>query len=225
MCLCLSFVMLADTYGWSKQKYALALECARSGRLDEIDPGIFIRCYGQLMEISERAKWDGAASSVCCPNIELRAWQLECLRVIESEPDDRSIYFVCDTPGNCGKSTFCKYLSRYPLTGLRRDRDGGEPISKQLRCQILSPGRGVDLARHLKPGDVYVLDCPRDDNAYIPWGFLEALKNGCIISTKYDVLAKNQPSPHVFVFMNVPVPDYVLSVDRIKLIKPTYESS
>lgn len=202
----------------TKRKFDVAYELAREGRLDEIDRGILIRHRTALNEIAADAVWKRAAARVCVPEITLRPWQQRVLDILGQPADDRSIHFVVDPKGNLGKSTFCRWLCAKLTSRLPSDGGGDSATGRKCDVQILTPGRSVDLARFVKPADAYLLDVPRDDNAYIPWGLLEMLKNGYVVSTKYDPVPKSQPPPHIIVLTNNPVPDFVLSADRIKLI-------
>lgn len=75
---------------------------------------------------------------------ELRPWQANLVEILDSEPDNRTIYFYVDPEGNSGKSWFCRYAeSRY-------------------KCQTLRVGKRDDLAHAIDPyNSIYFFDVPR----------------------------------------------------------------
>lgn len=134
----------------------------------------------------------------------LRPWQVELQELLLSDPNDRSIVFVVDKDGNNGKSWFANvWMSRnYETT------------------QILTPGKGVDLAFAAKTSCKYFfLDCPRSrQGEFICYDFLEGLKNGRIFCPKYESRMKYFPKMHVVVLTNSD-PDFTkLSEDRYVVI-------
>ena len=64
--------------------------------------------------------------------------------------------------------------------------------------------------------DIVILDCPRQKQCDLPCEFLENLKDGRVVQTKYQPITKSCPPPHVVVLMNsVPrTGKTILSVDR-----------
>lgn len=176
------------------------LASARTGQLDDVPASYLVRYHSTLLRIAAEARWAVAASRVVPPAIQLRRWQIELQRVISGPPEPRRISFVVDLDGGGGKSTFARYLCALPGSDILR----------------LHPGRGVDLAHLLsRPFQTFIVDCPRGSQEYMPWSFLESLKDGYVVSTKYEGGFKEFPTPHVFVFTNTPVPQHVLSEDRV----------
>lgn len=183
-----------------RDRWDHARQAAANGEFDEIPADIFIRYQRSLLQIHSSSCWTGYSPP--CPDIELRPWQSDLVERIKLPPHDRQIYCVVDVVGGKGKSTFGRYL-RYLF------KDG---------VQILHPGKHLDLAYLLQRSRCYIMDCPRGSSDYIPWTFIESLKDGMVQSTKYEPILKEFPIPHVIVFMNIPVPENVLSADRVKTI-------
>jgi len=129
----------------------------------------------------------------------LREWQSTLLEDLKGSVDKRKIIFIVDIKGAAGKSWFCDYVS-----------DVMESV------QIVCPGKKQDLAYEFKPGTkILFLDAPRSkQNEFIQYDFLEEIKNGRILSPKYESRMKFFEPPHVVVLMNQQ-PDYEkLSSDR-----------
>lgn len=136
------------------------------------------------------------------PMYNLFGWQSDLQSELTGDPDDRSIIFICDSVGNCGKSYFAnRYIQEF----------GSDAV-------VLEPGKKQDLA-HIyatlpKFPRVVFYDCPRSKVEHMSYDFLEALKNGRMITSKYESRMIFFPVPHVVVFMNE-VPDTTkLSSDR-----------
>jgi len=132
------------------------------------------------------------------PYVSFRPWQQAILELIETVPDDRTINFIVDRQGNTGKSVFTNYLYRN---------------HKAFLCQ----GALANIAKQYNFETLIICDSPRKVNDLINYSALELLKNGIIISTKYELETKARRSgvnAHIFVFMNQ-YPDLTaLSIDR-----------
>lgn len=184
-----------------RERWQRALDCAKAGDYDSIDADIRIRYCTQLERIRQSHLW--SISRGIAPDLQLRKWQIDLIDIIEGVPDPRVIHFAVDEAGCAGKSTFARYL---------RFKYGDDIL-------VLSPGKGVDLAYLIRPARVFLMDCPRASTAYLPWAFLEELKDGYIVSTKYECVIKEMPIPHLIIFMNSHPDLNVLSLDRYNIIK------
>lgn len=137
---------------------------------------------------------------------ELYDWQRSILSLLNSAPDDRSIYWYYEPIGNSGKSKFGKYLAfHFPnvcLTTATKSND------------ILTAVADTYTA--------YVLDFPRtinEDKDYTPYKAIEQLKNGFITDSKLKKESRRimfNP-PHVIIFSNSPPEKSKLSLDRWKI--------
>lgn len=138
------------------------------------------------------------------PMHPLRDWQQELNQRLLREPGDREVIFVVDHQGNKGKSWFAKYYCK-----LHRD------------AFLMRPGKHADMT-YMLPSILRVLflDCTRKQVEYMPYTFLEELKDGYVSSTKYESCVKKYPKLHVVVLMNQDPDPTALSEDRYSYIHP-----
>lgn len=88
---------------------------------------------------------------------------------------------------------------------------------------IIIPGKKADMAYVVNPDcKTFFFDCPRSKQGeFIQYDFLEELKNGLIISPKYESKMKRLNTPHVVVLTNE-TPDMTkLSSDRYSITNLT----
>lgn len=155
------------------------------------------RSYDAKVKAQRAAKYD---------DVVMKPWQQDLLNKIEKEPNDRTIMWYWEDTGNVGKTWFGKYL---------RDKKKG----KLLDCS-----KKVDLAYMLRghTGDVVVFNIVRSmDEQYMQhvYGLCEAIKDDCVVSTKYEPCDVPLLKQHVVVFANIP-PDYSKwSDDRLDEVK------
>lgn len=161
-------------------------------------PSLFMR-YARCME------WiDLVYPSPVLVAGEPRPWQHDLGERLDADADDRSIIFVVDPVGGCGKSWFVRYwLSTH-----------GE------LTQRLSIGKRDDLAYAIDESKRFFLfDVPRSQSEFLQYSVLEQLKDRMIFSPKYTSRNKLlQHTPHVVVFMNEPPDRNKLSADRYVVI-------
>lgn len=134
----------------------------------------------------------------------LRAWQSAVMEILSKEIDPRKIHFVVDQVGNAGKSYLCSYAE-----------------TKLEGVQVMRPGKSVDMA-YIYDEDTKVLfiDVPRSKVSHFQYDFLEQVKDGRLVSSKYESVTKRFTPPHIVVFMNEE-PDFnALSSDRYNLLYP-----
>lgn len=135
------------------------------------------------------------------PLPSLRDWQADLFITLNTPADDRTIYWVRDSEGGKGKSAFVRHL-----------------IST---CNAIPlEGKVSDMAYNYNGESIVCFDLTRaqaevSDHLYT---MAEKLKNGFIISTKYEVKLKSFKPPHVVFFANKDCPAGVFSADRVKLI-------
>lgn len=137
----------------------------------------------------------------------LWAWQSELYNIYNSEPDDRSIYWIYNEEGNIGKSQFCKYLC----------------VKHPEECIILCGGAAdmkygiVEYHKKYKNFPKCIItDLPR--NITVPdFSGIEEIKNGMFFSPKYESTMIVGNSPHIFIFSNYEPKKSKLSIDRWKI--------
>lgn len=135
-------------------------------------------------------------------------WEQDILSILQSEPDDRKIYWIFEPIGGAGKSQFAKYITH---------TFGAIPIG----------GRATDILYAVAkyPSKIYYYDMPRSHSRnHVSYETLEMVKNGVFLSTKYDCATVVRNAPHIFIFANEPPAIDKLSADRwvIKEIRSLY---
>lgn len=135
----------------------------------------------------------------------LREWQTNLNLILNGVIDEREIIFIVDFVGNKGKSWFFRYYEQ----------------NHEQNCQIILPGKKLDMAMVLEPGKrSYLFDCPRSKQGeFIQYDFLEEVKNGNVFSGKYESKIKRFATPHVVVAMNEEPDMSKLSNDRYRIIR------
>ena len=131
--------------------------------------------------------------------LTLKNWQQELVMQMNNvRNSDRAVLWVVDVSGGAGKSKMCQWLisdGSFGKATLFQDMDYRNNSYLYNSEQLVL----FDIPRTTTPGDLR---------------FVEDLKNGYLISTKYECKKKIFPSPVVVVFSNeFPVKGH-LSVDR-----------
>lgn len=143
---------------------------------------------------------------------KLRPWQKDILKIIESEPDDRTVYWIYDQKGCNGKTVFSKYLHAKENAIIATA--GG---NKDIACLLAVLKEG---GRDLNDKNTFIFNFPRSTEG-ISYKAIESVKDGLMTSTKYESATLVFNCPHVICFSNE-LPDlYKLSEDRwnIKVIE------
>lgn len=163
-------------------------------------------CYFYCSKVETRTGRTCAKNFVIKKPLKLikpdRDWQIEILNIVNSEPDDRKVYWYYSSEGNVGKSSFCKYL-----------------VAKH-NCVFIDEGKKSDIMHTLMEADmerdncIVVFDVPRDNGNNVSYKSIESIKNGMIYSSKYESKYKLFNPPHVIVFSNFPPDTSKLSEDR-----------
>jgi len=128
-------------------------------------------------------------------------WQQQVLEICDGEADDRAIHWVYDPQGNHGKTYLAKHLV---------DARG---------AYYTNGGKAVDLAFAYSGQPIVVFDYVRDAKEYVGYGVIEQLKNGILMSTKYESQIKRFKVPHVLVFANFPPDSEKFSSDRLRVLE------
>lgn len=127
-----------------------------------------------------------------------RPWQQRLLDMLEAPANDRAIVWVTDPPGKVGKSVLANYLL------------------KEKGATILQ-GRLLDMAYIYQSEPIVVFDLSRTqaENCKHLYQFAEELKNGRVVSTKYEPEIKFFKPPHVVFFANFSYDRDAWSADRV----------
>ena len=140
-------------------------------------------------------------------SLNLYKWQKYLEKIIDNEPDDRTIYWIWDKDGNKGKTTFAKWLF----------------INKE-RVIVLS-GKGADMKNGIVeykkknkalPRTV-IINVPRSTLDYVSYTGLEEVKDMFFYSGKYEGGMVCGDNPHVIIFANEEPHYEKMSSDRWKV--------
>lgn len=131
-------------------------------------------------------------------------WQATLLKELEKKPDDRTIRWIYDFKGGCGKTRLAKWMHKtkraYMVKAL-----GGQYHTAPIIMGALEGGWD---------SRILLVDLTRSCEDHAIYDALEAIKDGIITSTKYMGKTVDFDSPHVVVFANF-LPEYdKLSHDR-----------
>lgn len=138
----------------------------------------------------------------------LWTWQNRLLNVLTGAPHPRHVLWYWESQGGKGKSFMARYLM------------------VTQNCLVLEAGRKLDLVHILTKQvpfpSIVVFDLARttaadDDNKNrldAVYSLMESLKNGYVISTKYDATELTFKPPHVVAFANYEPDLTKMSEDR-----------
>jgi hypothetical protein len=126
------------------------------------------------------------------------AWQRDILDLLSQVPHKRKVYWFIDQVGNSGKSYLARYLvlKHDVLLVQGKAQDVFHQVAKRLDPELQKNG----LDPVLFP--MVVMDIPRHQKDFVNYGLLEQLKNGLILSGKYEGGTYAFPVPHVVVLSN-----------------------
>jgi len=135
----------------------------------------------------------------------LRPWQKTLSEILDGPISNRTVHWFWESVGNCGKTWFSKYqavMNDACVLQSMKKADMQYLISKQLSRVFL-----FDLCRSNEEGSVNVI-----------YEVAESLKNGFIVSPKYDSKSINFRAPHVVIFANFAPDQSKLSPDRWNIV-------
>jgi hypothetical protein len=185
--------------------FAALASCTDIREVVDLDPEIFIRCYSQLQSITRaNMLYQNKGIQVT----QLNRWQWDVHKRLV-EQSNRKILFVVDTVGNRGKTFLSLYMDqKYGDSHLSvaemKQHDMSYVVTRNLQLRTVI----FDYSRNWRP-------------EFFAWSLFEQLKNGRVLSGKYDSLVANYPaSVKVAVFTNHdPSAEFHrLSGDRISVI-------
>lgn len=145
------------------------------------------------------------------PIKEFRPWQRKLADLVNFSKSDRKIYWVVDPQGNSGKSLFCKHMKALdPKNTVSLNRIDTPANMTNLFLQFHQSGNSLKKV---------LIDIPR---AYHPttdfYIFIEDIKTGSMISTKYmggELVFENHLT---IVFSNIPPQRNMWTEDRLQVI-------
>lgn len=129
-----------------------------------------------------------------------RPWQLEVQRLVESEPDSRSVNWYVDPVGGQDKTFMSKWLIQ------------------QHNAFYCTGGKHQDILHAYNNQPVIIFDFTRDKADMVCYNVIEMLKNGVFFSGKYNSCTKARVGEaHVIVFSNFEPDQSKLSADRWRI--------
>ena len=159
-------------------------------------PDVVVKYAGGFEKV---ARWT-QKSTVKYSLENLYPWQQELDTILRGPVDDRKIVWVWDTVGNKGKSSYVKHC-----------------LCNAEYNAIQLSGKVADMAYMYDEQSIVFFDVPRTqaENLDHLMSMAESLKNGSLVSTKYESRLKVFEPPHVVFFANVSCPFGKWSQDRL----------
>lgn len=202
----------ADSAPRKQDHFAILAKCTMLKEVVEMDPELYIRCYSQFQAITRSNMLEENGG---IPVTRLNRWQWDVHRRLLRQ-DNRKILFVVDSVGNRGKTYLSLYMDQrygeaHASLAEMKQHDMAFIVSRQLRLKTVI----FDYSRNWKP-------------EFFAWTLFEQLKNGRVLSGKYEsVVAKYPLDVKVAVFTNHdPSPEFHrLSADRISVVNLDHEYS
>lgn len=127
-------------------------------------------------------------------------WQRDLSILLEGPPDPRKIHWRWEETGNTGKSFFALHF-------------------KPNESFVVTNGKHADIYYSYGGERVIFVDWPRQKLDSLPYGMLEAFKNGYFVNTKYQSCPFRFPIPHVVVFANFRPDLQAMSQDRWDIVE------
>lgn len=133
---------------------------------------------------------------------QLYNWQKEIVKLVESEPVERKIYWYWEETGNIGKTALVRYLVYHHDAVFIQGK----------KSDIMQAINGKDGKTAIKR--CYILGFSRSNESFISYDAIESIKDGLIFSSKYESGMRMFPVPHVIIFCNFAPDKSKLSADR-----------
>lgn len=141
--------------------------------------------------------------------IDLYDWQKKLIKILEEEPDDRTLNWIWEREGGIGKTTFQKY------------------VFTNMEKVIVLSGKSADMKNGIiqyeeKNGclpRIVLINIPRTSLDYVSYAGIEDIKDMFFYSGKYEGGMVCGPSPHVMIFANEEPEFGNCSADRWNVIE------
>lgn len=136
-------------------------------------------------------------------------WQKKILKMIDNEPDDRTVNWFWSEAGKIGKTQFQKYLT-VKHNAITLGYTNADNIKHGIMEYRNKNGRCPEII---------CINIPRGVEAqYISYIAFESIKDMYFFSGKYETGMVCGPPPHLFIFSNMEPLSYKLSEDRWNII-------
>lgn len=135
-------------------------------------------------------------------------WQEAVIELVDAqEYDDRQIWWFWEPNGNVGKTKLTNYLVAVKQCCL---------VPNKISDAMHALAKRID---NVDPIDVVIFDVPRSSFGYLNYAGIEKIKDGQIVSGKYEGCLAIIASPIVIIFANEE-PEYdMMSKDRWNVIR------
>ena len=178
---------------WEPRKGNKQQSCLYCVKLEEVRPEPYLKfCHGwRAPEIIRTITPD-------------RWWQQEIIKIVEEEPDDRTIHWYWSEAGGIGKTAMLKYLNVHY---------GAIPCS----------GKGADMRNAIRDyaetngytPKIIIVPIPRSFSVeYLSFEGIEQAKDMIFYSGKYEGGVVCGNPPHLIVLANVAPDESKMSADR-----------
>lgn len=123
-------------------------------------------------------------------------WQQDVVDMLQERPDNRKVYWFFDEVGGAGKTEFAKWLVEH------------------RNAFYWTNGKTADFAYAYNAQPIVVFDFTRTLEDHVNYQVIESVKNGLLVSSKYQSCLKSFPTCWVLVFSNFMPKLTALSADR-----------
>lgn len=198
------FGEFAETQG-KRNDLQSAIDCMLEHDFDTMiaeHPAAFVRSGRGLRELYCRLR----PAEISDQHLELRPWQAAVVSAVAGQPDDRTIYWVTDVTGGAGKSRLARHLVA---------EHGGLVLSGKLADMAYILAGSLESSRKPK---VAVFDISRAAAEHVQhlYSMAEMIKNGLVVSNKYESRQLVFDPIHVVFFSNQSWDRSKFSHDRVK---------
>lgn len=136
-----------------------------------------------------------------------KPWQQNIIEIINSEPDERTVYWFWEPEGNIGKSYLCKYLDwKYDAI-----------IANGKQADVFNQYR-MHLEEVKTQPKIAIIDIPRSHQEYVCYSTMEKIKDGLVYSGKYEGMKLRLIPHHLIVLANFEPDKSKLSSDRWQIV-------
>lgn len=142
-------------------------------------------------------------------NLKWLNWQNDLFEILDNPPDQRKIHWYWEPQGNCGKSTFCKYLVL----------EYGAVIGDGKMADVFYILKNKMVDDAFDKEYIIVLDLPRTSMEHVNYGMIERLKNGMFLAGKFESSMLFIKTPHIIVFANERPAYEKMSADRWHVVE------
>lgn len=168
--------------------------CSKEGKihsnLKRADRPLYISKYDEYME----KKYS---------NVTWKKWQQDIIDIVNSEPDERKVYWYWEYEGNRGKTFLAKWL----------DWKHNAIIANGKQSDIYNQYAKFTEETKDQP-TLAIIDIPRSHKDYVCYSTMEKIKDGLVYSGKYEGTKLRLIPHHLIIFANFKPDKEKLSEDR-----------